>query len=147
MTHKKPVYRKKILSNIEKESLVYILIDYIDDTTKIGITLNKLEREIRKIHFRWAGKQLPDRSPMVYISKILRSYNIPLSLIMSSSRNDEVVLARREIAVTLVREGFNYSQVGRIIKKHPSSIRKMVLDHVESQEDNSEKEQDNENHI
>lgn len=116
----------KTMSSNEREVLQDILVEYIENPRKMGTCIKDIELLFREVHNRWKSesKQQPMSDEDMYniISKVCSRYNITYNDLIGTKRSKHLITAREQICDALHSAGYNYSQIGRGINRHASTV-------------------------
>jgi len=115
----------------EREILQDILVEYIENPRKMGTCIKDIETLFRSVHQRWSKK--PPRKPThkstpidnetkKIIDTICNRYDITYEELTGNRRSAHLITAREQICFAMNRAGYNYSQIGRAINRHASTV-------------------------
>lgn len=118
---------KRKMTSDEREILQDILVEYIENPRKMGTCIKDIETLFQSVHQRWSKK--PDRKPTItddesdeIINTICDRYDISYEELIGKRRSAHLITAREQICYAMHRAGYNYSQIGRVINRHASTV-------------------------
>jgi chromosomal replication initiation ATPase DnaA len=110
----------------ERRHLQTILIEYIENPRKMGPCILDIEDLFRTVNSRWNGYGRHKEGGVLLADEILESisekYRIAINAIQGNGRGKRLLEARYEIIVQMNEAGYSYSEIGRTINRHPSTI-------------------------
>lgn len=120
----------------EREQLQDILIEYIENPRKMGTCIKNIESLFHDVHVRWSSTNAqtkldtqlsknvfrPTEAAQIIISDVCNRYQVTYEEVIGKRRSKYLIQAREQIAKAMHNQGFNYSDIGRSINRHPSTI-------------------------
>lgn len=123
---------KRRMTSDEREVLQDILVEYIENPRKMGTCITDIESLFREVHQRWnqeTGHQVPQKKPKVLnkqaqaiIDDVCERYEIEYDALIGKRRSKYLITAREQICFAMHQAGFNFSEIGRAINRHPSTV-------------------------
>lgn len=119
--------RKKtipILLRNERLELQSILIEYVENPTRLGTYLMKAEELFRHVYVRLSSEnEDPQFETMEEIvERISTKHNLPIAVICGPKRRQDILAARTELIVTLYKNGHTYKAISKLIGRTPSAV-------------------------
>jgi len=134
MTHKKKLKKKPTTRtmNIEERNVLQeILVDYVENPRMMGTCIKNIESLFHVVHIRWneehsvnhikTNNNLNNDAHKI-ISNVCSRYEITYKDLIGTSRTKCLLTAREQICDALYTAGYNYSQIGRAINRHASTV-------------------------
>lgn len=120
---------KRKMTPDEREVLQDILVEYIENPRKMGTCIKDIEDLFRSVHQRWSKNSAPKSKPAPtddeaeeIVNDVCERYDITYDELTGKRRSSHLITAREQICYAMHRAGFNYSQIGRTINRHASTV-------------------------
>lgn len=69
---------------------------------------------------------MDEQQIVALIEAIARKHYVTPARIIGPERNRYVHAARKDVAITLSKAGFNSTQIGQVLKRHPTTVLEML---------------------